>query len=150
MQQEHHPALYLSGALATLSGFGLLIFTLYLVPYVLFDLQYDVPEFVIHLLYWYRVKHELAGMGLFLAVFMPFVAVGLLLLFIGRSVTHSLEKQQEHELEEITVTTPRDSLATEIEEDIDQPISETSRYLIEFVVIAAVILLIVLLEFFVF
>jgi hypothetical protein len=115
MRRQHglHDLLFTFGVICLCLATGLFAFVLYVLPHVLFNLNYEVPEFVVRLTYYYQAHHGLDGlMHVFMVVF-PVILAGLAFLFIANYVTHIIEhdegvdvewEEHEHSAEEEGLT----------------------------------------------
>lgn len=72
-------------------GCAFLFFCFYILPRILFDMNYEVPHFVIWLEFWYQKHH---GLGAFAVVFMPFLLVSLGCFYIARLIERRLEEKR--------------------------------------------------------
>lgn len=81
-------------------GSGFLIFSFYIFPYIVFQVNYEVPHFVVWLEYWYQLH---SGVNSFTAIFLPFFLLSLVCFFVARRVNRSLETTEKHrEPDELT------------------------------------------------
>lgn len=85
--------LYGVGLTYVFIGVGLLLFSLYLIPHVLFDLSYDVPEFFIRLTFYFEHHHDLDGYALLSAIFLPFIVGALLFFYFAKRITRRLDEE---------------------------------------------------------
>lgn len=85
--------IYITCLIMEVVGLCLLAFSIYLIPYVLFDVVYTVPSFVIAIAWWLDM-HQHASIWMYgLVIFFPPFLGGLLCLFESRQLTARIEKQ---------------------------------------------------------
>src|SRR5574337_239079 len=74
-------------------GSGFLIFSFYIFPYIVFQVNYEVPHFVVWLEYWYQLH---SGFNSFTAIFLPFFILSVVCFFVATRVNRSLEGSEKH------------------------------------------------------
>ncbi len=74
-------------------GSGFLIFSFYIFPYIVFQVNYEVPHFVVWLEYWYQTQR---GFNAFTVIFLPFFVLSLICFFVARRINRSLEGSEKH------------------------------------------------------
>lgn len=80
--------LFIFGMLCLAISLGLFIFSLYLLPYFIFEWSYNVPDFILNLLAMYQDDYQYSSAGsktvVWLLFFVPCVITGLISYFISR------------------------------------------------------------------
>lgn len=81
-------------------GSGFLIFSFYIFPYIVFDVNYEVPHFVVWLEYWYQMHSDFNS---FTAIFLPLFVLSLICFFVARRINRFIETNEKHrEPDELT------------------------------------------------
>jgi len=78
---------YALGIVFMLAGFFILAMWLYLIPYLFFGYQYDVPEIVMHLTHYFEMHHDVDGYLLLSAVLLPPLIIAGLLFYMARLIS---------------------------------------------------------------
>src|SRR5262245_32475449 len=84
---------YIICLILEITGLFLLAFSIYLIPYVLFDVTYTVPEFVVSLAWWLDRHQHTSILMYALVIFLPPFLMGLLCLFESKQLTARIERQ---------------------------------------------------------
>ena len=96
--ENSNPILYGVGVLAMMLSLSLFVFSIYIAPHILFNLNYDVPEFIIIILYWYNVVQGLSGIRLFVTILLPYLLAAAILGLVARRLTTRVEGEDNLEL----------------------------------------------------
>lgn len=83
--------LYGVGLIALALSVTLFAFAFYIMPYMLFNFVYDVPTFIILVVYWYQTVYGLSGMSLVLTVLLPWLISATFMGFVARRLTRRIE-----------------------------------------------------------
>ena len=89
--EDSNPILYGVGVLAMMLSLSLFVFALYIAPHILFEINYDVPEFIIIILYWYNVVQGLSGIRLFVTMLLPYLLAAAILGLMAKRLTTRVE-----------------------------------------------------------
>ncbi|NKB47696.1 MAG: hypothetical protein GKR77_07915 [Legionellales bacterium] len=94
--QTHHAVLYGVGLFFTLMAFFIGVFSLYILPFILFQsLHYNVPLFVVKLHQWFIQQHQMTGLLLVFLIWFPFVLIAGLCGYLARWINAYIETEQE-------------------------------------------------------
>jgi len=89
----YHPVIFAISLLCMILSFALIGLSLYLLPHILFDMTYEVPEFFFSLTLYYRDHHDLSGFLYVAAIFAPPVIGGVILGYIAKLLTDAIDVQ---------------------------------------------------------
>lgn len=110
MEQDRYQAdkkLYLSGMLSLIFGLSLLVFSLYLLPHLIWKLTYDVPMFVNQMYYYLHSKLRLSDYNSQLIIFLIFFLSGfcftLYSYFASNKIENKIYKTELSPIEETSV-----------------------------------------------
>ena len=70
-------------------------FSIFIFPHVFWGLNYAVPSILYSLAQWYRFYYHLSGIGLGLALFLPFFIIGLVFAYIVKIIDSYMDKEAE-------------------------------------------------------
>lgn len=73
-------------------GLSLLVFAMYLIPYLLFSIIYAVPSFIIDIIWWLDINGDGSPLMYMAVIFLPLFLVGLLCLFESKRLTERIEQ----------------------------------------------------------
>lgn len=94
-----NPLLYTLGILSMVLAIGLFVFSLYIMPHILFGIIYDVPEFIIIVTYWYSVIKGLSGLQLAGTILLPYLLSATILGLIARRLTSKFEVDDKRDID---------------------------------------------------
>lgn len=97
--KEKQMVLFVFAALCSVLAVGFFAFFLYITPHILFDLHYDVPEFVIQLTVFLKDHRDVDGYLFISVVLLPFFVGNLIFAYIGRKLSDALQPKREDESE---------------------------------------------------
>ncbi len=92
--ENSNPILYGVGVLAMMLSLSLFVFSLYIIPHIIFDLHYDVPEFIIIVAHWYSMVQGLSGFRLAMTVLLPYLLSAAILGLIAKRLTTRVEGEK--------------------------------------------------------
>lgn len=91
MESQHFGAnnkLFIFGMICLVISLGLFFFSLYILPYFIWELGYQIPDFVLNLLAMYQDDYQYSSAGsktvVWLLFFVPCVITGLICYFVTR------------------------------------------------------------------
>jgi hypothetical protein len=90
----NNPILYAVGLIAMVLSVSLFVFALYIVPYAIFGLVYDVPRFIILIVYWYQNIKGFSGISLVSTILLPFFLSSGILALIAKRLTTRIDNQE--------------------------------------------------------
>jgi len=93
-QESENIILYIVGLIALLLSVSLFVFSFYITPYIVLDFVYDVPEFIILNVYWYKTIYGLEGVRLIATVLLPFLIAATFLALVARRLTRRVERSE--------------------------------------------------------
>lgn len=93
-QQGLHNILFTMGMICLCLAVGLFAFVLYILPHVLFNLPYEVPEFAARLAAYYEIHRGLDGLSTVFLVLFPFILAALVLIYVANRITHVIERDE--------------------------------------------------------
>ncbi len=83
-----HDKLFIFGMICLTISLGLFFFSLYILPYFLFEWSYNIPDFILELLAKYQDDYQYTSAGsktiIWLMFFIPCVITGIISYFISR------------------------------------------------------------------
>jgi hypothetical protein len=99
--QQGGTILYTLDMICTFMAVLLLLFGIYILPYLFGAHTYDVPQFVVQLSVYYEQHHNIQGFYTILAVVAPLFIAGIVLLIIAKYIavyveTHGIEPGVPH------------------------------------------------------
>lgn len=89
-RENRQVILFSSGLLSTVFAFGLLTFTLYLIPVLFWNHPFEVPEMIISLQSFYQIEYRFTETAVAIAVIIPFIIGTIVFAFIGITITDYL------------------------------------------------------------
>lgn len=96
--------LFLFGIICLVISLGLLFFSLYILPYFLWELSYNVPDFILDLLAKYQDEYRYTSAGsktvIWLMFFIPCVITGVISYFVSRHLDNKMYGIEEPPQEE--------------------------------------------------
>lgn len=92
--QRGNVILYSLDIFCTFSAISLILFGLYILPYLFGVDSYDVPEFVVRLSNYYQQQHGVQGIAMILAVVAPLFIAGGALLYIAKFIAVFVETHE--------------------------------------------------------
>lgn len=90
---ETDKKLYLSGMFSLIAGLSLLIFSLYLLPHLVWNLSYKVPIFVQHMYYYLHTILRISDTYSQLIIFLTFFISGLILTIYAYFASNKIENK---------------------------------------------------------
>ncbi len=72
------------GIICLVIGIAILGFIIYILPYVLFGFNYDIPDFIVYLTTWLEQNHGITGYWQMLVLLLPPMIIGFLFLYLAR------------------------------------------------------------------
>lgn len=90
--QQHHVA-YISGLFCLFASIGLFAFSLFLLPYLFFDWQYSVPDFIIAFSARLQDKYTLSQSGVAWAICFALDFPAVILFVIADVLSNRIDKQ---------------------------------------------------------
>lgn len=104
-----HLTLYITGLISMLLGLALIVTSIYILPYLIFNVSYPLPDVVITFKDWVLSRGENVGALVMTAIITPpiLIAVGLFYLastVTGKLETYTLQRLHDHEGEEAETT----------------------------------------------
>lgn len=85
--------IFIVGIVCLVLSLGFLLFALYIVPYLVFNTGYNVPEFVMNFTTLLQEKYRYSSAGSKFVVWMVFVIPGLITGFISHYISHYLDRE---------------------------------------------------------
>lgn len=86
-EEQVEDVLYILDFACSLAALSLVVFSLYVTPYLFFGASYDVPTFVVELGAWFQQHHDFQGWLLLLVFFLPIVAAVVVFALMGKWIT---------------------------------------------------------------
>lgn len=131
--------LFLFGIICMVISLGLLFFSLYILPYFLWELSYNVPDFILDLLAKYQDEYRYTSAGsktvVWLIFFVPCVITGVISYFVSRHLESKMYGIEEPPQEE------SEKAPGEMQKQIKESASLGGKILGLMIVIVVVILL---------
>lgn len=95
--------LFILGIICLILSIVLLLFSAYILPFLVWQLAYDVPEFIVHWLYWFqdelRWPYNIGAWIIFLVFFVPGLIAGIISYYssnkIDDEIYHMKPEKQE-------------------------------------------------------
>lgn len=88
---QFHLTLDLLAAVCVVTAVAILVFLLYVLPYLLFGFVYSVPTIIHQLSYWLTKHYDLDGMLLILTLIMPFLLTAIVLFYLSWRIAYRVE-----------------------------------------------------------
>ncbi|MFT4057928.1 MAG: hypothetical protein QM652_00105 [Legionella sp.] len=136
--------LFIFGIICLVISLGLLFFSLYILPYFLFEWNYDVPDFILNLLTIYQDNYHytLAGSKfiVWMLFFVPCVLTGLASYFVSRYLDSKMYGPETPPIEE------QEKNTEELQKQIKESVSLGGKIL---GLMIAIVVIILLLQYFV-
>ena len=95
---DANPILFGVGVLSMMLSLCLFVFTCYIIPYTVFNANYDVPEFIVIVSYWYSSVQGLSGFRLGATIILPYLLSATILAFIAQRLTKKVENQEKADI----------------------------------------------------
>lgn len=96
--------LYIIGLVSLILAVGLFLFSIYIIPFLVFDMQYDVPLFVNSMIFYFRdnYSYNLASSKFitWLIFFVPCVVTGIISYFVSNHIDDELLEIKSDEVDE--------------------------------------------------
>lgn len=132
---KQHPKLHLTGLIFLVLSMSLFAFSIFILPFLLFDWVYDVPEFILHAREWLHREfgHEygLASFFIFLFFFLLAVITG----SIARKASVGIDqKSDEMKFEEDSVKTKKELKKESFNKEAKESASILSKIIILIVI----------------
>ncbi|WP_133140993.1 MULTISPECIES: hypothetical protein [Legionella] len=100
---QHHGMLFVVGLVCMLASLSLFAFGFYVLPYLLWNWSYGVPEFVLNLREWYKESYEFTESGsawmVFFTFIIPAIITGLISQFSSNYIDNEIYHLNEEKLE---------------------------------------------------
>ncbi|ARB91298.1 hypothetical protein [Legionella longbeachae] len=102
MEQDrfsHNQKLYILGMICLLLGLGLFVFSLYIIPFFIWDLNYNVPYFILALLNLFQEEYnysiEASKVIVWLIFFIPGIVTGLISYVVSNYIDNQIYKAEQ-------------------------------------------------------
>lgn len=95
INEEKPDPLFWVDDLLTMIGVVLLLFSLYIAPFVLLDKVYPVPEFILHFAQWLHESTTLSMSWQKVVIFLPFIVPSLLCFYCAKLMTDYIEAKED-------------------------------------------------------
>lgn len=100
-----HKKLFFSAMIFFVLGLSLFIFAIYIVPYLVWGWNYDVPEFIFNWREWLRDTYDLSDKAakriIFLCILVPGIIIGIITHFIINNIEHKVLDEDFEEVEPV-------------------------------------------------
>jgi ABC-type multidrug transport system fused ATPase/permease subunit len=90
---EVNKSLYILGMVCLISSMSLVMFSLYILPHVFWNLHYDVPEFIMEWQVWFQEEQSWSLSAANWTIFGAFFVPGILLGWFSYLISNQLEQQ---------------------------------------------------------
>lgn len=90
-RDEANHGLYIIGIMSLVGGIALVVFALYIFPFLLWKLHYKVPSFTIHWQVWLQEQYDWTATRIAWAIFGMVLGAGFLLIALSDWITHHLD-----------------------------------------------------------
>lgn len=97
-QKPQNSGLFIVGIVCLVLSLGFLLFSLYIIPYLLFNIGYNLPGFIMDYIQYFQDKYEYSSANSKLIVWLSFAIPGLITGYVSYYISHSLDKEREHDV----------------------------------------------------
>lgn len=94
MVSKRSITIYIVGIICLVVAIGIFGFILYLLPYTLFNFNYNVPDFIVNLKTWLQEHHGVYGYWQMIILLLPPVTAGFLFLYLAREFSFSADEME--------------------------------------------------------
>lgn len=94
MHHNSNNTIFAVGIICLALSLGFILFALYILPYLMFDLSYNVPELIAEYMEWLQDKYSYTMATSKLMVWLTFLIPGLATGYISYYVSHYLDKYE--------------------------------------------------------
>ena len=89
---QHNNTIFIIGIICLVLSLGLILFALYILPYLVFDLGYNVPELLIGYIHILQDKYGYSSASSKFIVWLTFLIPGLITGYVSYYISHYLDK----------------------------------------------------------
>lgn len=86
---------FIAGVICLVLSLGFILFSIYILPYLIFDLGYNVPEFLVDYIHLLQDKYAYSSFGSKFLVWLTFAVPGFIAGYASYYISHYLEKDKE-------------------------------------------------------
>ncbi|MCR9192307.1 MAG: hypothetical protein NXI01_06555 [Gammaproteobacteria bacterium] len=90
-QQNH--VFYIVGLICLILGLGLFAFGLYLSPYLFFDFQYNVPDFIYNFIMWLQGNYTTSKYGIAWLIFLLLILPAVILIVVADIISNKIDRK---------------------------------------------------------
>jgi hypothetical protein len=86
--------IFILGIMCLVLSLGFILFALYILPYLMFELSYNVPEFIVDYMQFLQEKYSYSSFGSKFIVWLTFLIPGLITGYVSYYISHYLDKDK--------------------------------------------------------
>ncbi|CAM2909340.1 hypothetical protein [Legionella worsleiensis] len=143
MEQDRFSAnnrLYVLGIISLILALGLFFFSMYILPFLIWNLHYDVPEFLTHLITFIEKRYDYGEVASKTISWLVFFLPGLVAGYISYYISNHIDDQILG-LAKQTETEEKPGATLDLQTDIKESLSLTAKIILWMILIVFVLLL---------